>query len=141
MCRPPVWRIPRQGAGWEEYTAASPGNHVRTRTDRTVSTRAITDAWDGAAPDQFQVRWSGYVIAAAAGTYTFSTTSDDGSTVVIDGVRVVDNGGDHGAQTRSGTIVLARGPHTVRIDYHQVAGGYEMSWAWAPTTTPSRTVG
>jgi hypothetical protein len=75
-----------------EYAAPSLTNEVRIRTDRAISTRAIVAAWDGAVPDQFQVRWSGYVVAAASGLYTFSTTSDDGSTVLIDGMRVVATG-------------------------------------------------
>jgi PA14 domain-containing protein/GDSL-like lipase/acylhydrolase family protein len=115
-----------------EYTAASQWSrqsHVGVASE--ISTRAISEAWADAPPPQFRATWTGYLVVTRPGLYTFATTSDDGSTVTIDGQRVVDNSGDHSAQTRTGRIQLVRGAHLVRIEYSQVAGEYEMSWSWA----------
>src|SRR5262249_22580331 len=82
-------------------------------------------------PPQFRVEWTGYVVVSRTDTYTFATTSDDGSTLVIDGERVVDNSGDHGPQTRAGRITLSRGSHLVLLTYAQAGGDYMMQWLWA----------
>ena len=115
-----------------EYFAGSRvDGHGHTGVDGEVSTAAIARAWNHAPPSQFRVRWSGFLVAPRHGSYTFATTSDDGSAVAIDGERVVDNTGDHGAQTRTGRMSLERGSHVVVIDYSQNGGLYEMTWSWA----------
>ncbi|WP_217637572.1 alkaline phosphatase family protein [Cellulophaga baltica] len=49
------------------------------------------------------------------GSYQFSTRSDDGSQLFIDGELVVDNDGDHGVREKSGTIELSKGKHFVEV--------------------------
>jgi len=44
-----------------------------------------------------------------AGTYTFCTTSDDGSQLYVDDVRVVNNDGRHSAREKCGKVELATG--------------------------------
>ena len=59
---------------------------VITRTDPTVNF-----SWGGGAPgsgmpgDNFSVRWTGQVQAPVTGTYTFSTVSDDGVRLFVNG--------------------------------------------------------
>jgi hypothetical protein len=96
-----------------------------------VSTQEVSSAWNRRPPDAFTARWSGYLIVPRAGTYTFSLSSDDGSMLRIDDTLVIDNGGDHALQTKSGEISLSRGAHAVAIDYSQAGGAYEIEWAWA----------
>ena len=116
-----------------EYIADSrSGVQGRSGVDREVSTAAIARAWKQAPPGRFRARWTGYLVVSRAGAYTFATTSDDGSAVAIDGVRVVDNSGDHGAVTRTGRVDLRRGSHQVLVDYSQSGGLYELTWSWAP---------
>lgn len=50
-----------------------------------------------------------------AGTYVFSTRSDDGSTLYIDGKLVVDNDGDHGVREKEGTLSLEPGEHGIEV--------------------------
>jgi hypothetical protein len=54
----------------------------------------------------------------------FTTESDDGSGVFVDGRLVVDNGleSTHGPETRSGTVDLAPGVHTLVVKYFNDAG-------------------
>jgi hypothetical protein len=87
-----------------------------------VSTEGLLADRGGVLPEAFRARWFGYLTVSAPGTYTFSTTSDDGSTVRIDGVLVVDNGGVRGETTQSGQVELDRGPHVVVIEYLQAGG-------------------
>lgn len=93
----------------------------------------MIEAWNQSLPPVFHVRWFGYLVISRPGLYTLATTSDDGSSVTVDDRLVVDNGGVHGSQTRSGQIDLAEGPHFVLIEYLQAGGSYEMSWLWAWT--------
>jgi len=115
----------------EFFTQSGTTRQTRFLIDREISTAAMAKAWNGAPPSQFQVHWSGFVIVGRSGSYTFSTTSDDGSSVTIDGQLVVDNRGEHPAQTATGRIQLQPGAHAVLIDYMQAGGGYEMAWSWA----------
>ncbi len=55
----------------------------------------------GSPADRFAATWRGRFNVGTAGDYTFCTTSDDGSWLLIDDQTVVDNGGLHGAQRRS----------------------------------------
>jgi PKD repeat protein len=73
----------------------------------------------------FGYRFTGFIYIARPGIYTFSTTSDDGSRLMIGNRIVVDNDGLHSAQTRSGTIALRRGFHPIRVDYFE-RGGDEL---------------
>ena len=115
-----------------EYVADAPGGRlVRFLVDREITTSALAKAWNGSPPAQFLVHWSGFLVVSRTGSYTFSTTSDDGSSVTIDGQVVVDNRGEHPARTATGRIQLQSGAHAVLIDYAQAGGGYEMAWAWA----------
>ncbi len=73
--------------------------------------------------------WSGEMYVPASGNYTFSTTSDDWSFFVVDGLLVVDNPGAHPSQTESGSITLAPGWHTFDLSYGEVGGGAAFSFS------------
>ena len=116
------------------------GEPARSFVSSTIDTASLSRGWGFLPPDTFSARWSGYVFADRSGPYTFSTTSDDGSTLSIDGHLVVDNAGVHGPVTRSGSVELERGPHAVVIDYANAGGGYDMHWAWGHGTEPPSAV-
>ena len=107
------------------------GTPVLSVIDPDVSTARIAHNWLDDPPSRFSARWTGYLSVDQPGLYTFATTSDDGSSLAIDGRVVVDNGGRHGAVTRTGEVQLDREPHAVLIDYVQAGGAYEMNWSWA----------
>jgi VCBS repeat-containing protein len=73
--------------------------------------------------DYFGIRYTGSIHAAAGGSYTFYTTSDDGSALYIDGVLVVNNDFSQGATERSGAVTLAAGTHAIEIRYFEGGGG------------------
>ena len=62
-----------------------------------------------------------------AGTYTFCTTSDDGSFMYVDGKMVVNNDGLHGAQEKCGDISLSTGTHAMFLPGFQHYGGAYMA--------------
>jgi hypothetical protein len=80
--------------------------------------------------EQFGLVFTGYLRAAKSGEYTFFTTSDDGSTLSINGRQVVDNDGVHGPVERSGKIRLDKGMHLIRVAYFEASGGEELQVHW-----------
>ena len=66
--------------------------------------------------------YKGYINIVTPGTYTFYTTSDDGSQLFINDEMIVDNDGLHGKQEKSGSVSLASGKHSIRITYFEKAG-------------------
>lgn len=71
----------------------------------------------------YSLRWTGYISIVNSGEYWFATSSDDGTELSVDGVKVVNNGGFHPAQMREGSVTLTVGLHEIIIDFFQGGGG------------------
>ncbi len=74
----------------------------------------------------FQTYWKGEIDIPTAGSYTFYTSSDDGSMVFIDGVTVVNNNYFQGVTERSGPVTLTAGTHAIAIAFFDGGGGWGM---------------
>ena len=75
---------------------------------------------------RYGFRYTGYIDIKTAGTYTFYTTSDDGSKLYIGGNLVVNNDGLHAAIERSGTVTLAAGKHPIEVSYFEYYGASDV---------------
>jgi autotransporter-associated beta strand protein len=75
----------------------------------------------------FEAFYSGKLHISTPGTYTFNTSSDDGSMLFINGQVVVTNNFFQGVTTRSGSIALGAGMHDIVIAYNQGGGGYGLN--------------
>ncbi len=74
--------------------------------------------------NNYRIVCTGQLVVTQDGYYGFSTSSDDGSLLFVDGTLVVDNDGAHGIQTVSGTKLLeAAVTHTFQLQYAQSADG------------------
>jgi hypothetical protein len=107
---------------------------VLTRTDPVVDFDWASGGPDPAVQaDNFSVRWSGEVMAPVAGSYTFTTSSDDGVRLYVNGQLLVDNWTDHALAQNSGTVSLAAGQkHTIRMEYYDrsMLATARLSWAY-----------
>ena len=81
--------------------------------------------------DTFSVRWTGEVLADFAETYTFSTTSDDGVRLSIDGAVVFDNFTDHGPTLDTAAVALSGGWHPIALEYYENGGGAQAALSWS----------
>ena len=81
--------------------------------------------------DNFGFVFNGDIDCPKDGKYTFTTASDDGSLLFIDGKKVVDNDGIHGVQSRSGTVNLKAGKHSIEVRFFEKSGGEELAVAWS----------
>lgn len=66
----------------------------------------------------------GYLDVQKMGRYTFYLSSDDGSKLYINGNEIIDNDGDHGVITKSGSILLTEKRHHIRVEWFNAGGGY-----------------
>lgn len=57
-----------------------------------------------------------------AGNHIFKLTSDDGSELYINGVRIINNGGSHAMLMKQATISLPLGVHDLRVHYFEGSG-------------------
>ena len=79
----------------------------------------ITQANQGDVND-YGIRYTGHIKIETPGTYTFYTTSDDGSTLSIDNTLVVDNDGLQPASSASGTYDFATpGYYPIEVEYFE----------------------
>ncbi len=90
--------------------------------------------------NNFGLRFGGLIEIATDGEYEFSTTSDDGSQIWIDGKLVVNNDGNHAPQARSGKVKLTRGLHPFELLFYQGGGGSELAVQWSGPGIPRGTL-
>ncbi len=80
--------------------------------------------------EHFALLFDGYIRVPEDGIYKFYLTSDDGSILWIDGKKVVDNDGTHGAREAGGEVPLQAGLHSFRVGYFQTVTGLALRVQW-----------
>lgn len=73
--------------------------------------------------DLFGYVYTSELEITTAGNYIFSTRSDDGSRLYINGALIVDNDGLHGPETETGNIALPVGFYEIRVEFFERTGG------------------
>ena len=129
------------------FATATPTTYG-TNPATSVQTTAISEAGsdDGS---NFSCQWLGYFLPSTTETYTFFTSSDDASYVWVGSNAltgfttanaIVNNGGAHGNQERSGTISLTSGVYyPIRIQFGEASGGDVMTFNYSTPTIPKTT--
>lgn len=101
------------------------------RVDRQVNYSGTPGKFaDTDLDDYFYVRWTGILRVPKDGKYTFYLESDDGSRLWIDGRAVVENGGLHPMEEKSGEAALKAGEYEIRVEFFENMGeaGCRVSW-------------
>lgn len=111
------------------------GTPALTKTDATVGFN-----WGNGGPgapignDNFSVRWSGKILPLYSENYTFTTNSDDGIRLWVNGTQVINNWTDHAATINTGTIDLSAGQlYDIVLEFYENGGQAvaELSWSSA----------
>jgi hypothetical protein len=107
------------------------GTPARSTIDSTPSTYNLYVAWRGRPPQSFSATWTGWMIVLRDGTYTFTTTSENGSSLRIGQQLVVDGSAAHPAGLATGRVDLIRGVHRLLVTYSEAGGspGLDLNWA------------
>jgi hypothetical protein len=106
--------------------------------------RAIDFDWSFRSPapgigtEEYSVRWTRR-IDFASGTYRFSTRSDDGIRVFIDGDRIIDEWRDMSGNTTYSAERHLSGHHEVRVEYYQNRGPAFVYFWWEQVHSPTPT--
>ena len=79
--------------------------------------------------ENFALKYTGYIKIPKDGLYTFYTTSDDGSAILIDNKLVVNNDGQHAMVENSGNVMLNSGYHRIDLLFFQAGGGMGLEAA------------
>jgi len=109
-------------------TSTSTVDHIDFGSEGTPPAPGLTE--------NYSVRWSGEVSAAAPGPYEFITNTDDGVRVFVDQKLVIDDWKDHATTTNKATLPLQRGRHAVVIEYFQGTGGAVVQFGFGAVTKP-----
>jgi hypothetical protein len=89
----------------------------------------------------FSARWTGTVRPRFSETYTFTTRSDDGVRLWVDGQQLVDNWTDHPAQDDTGTIPLeADRDYDLTLEYYQNQGAASIQLSWSSASQAKEVV-
>jgi hypothetical protein len=130
---PILWVWPQRGITAAFYTNTHWSNEpALVRVERQINLDFMTADSASLPQQEFSVEWSGWLRTDRDGQYAFSTRTDDGSTIEIDGHVVVDNGGVHPATRRTATIAMTPGLHQIRVRFLQATGLYEFHASWTP---------
>jgi hexosaminidase len=97
---------------------------LRARRHETASTVALQGF---ERPEEFALRFEGYLRVPADGIYQLVLTSDDGSVLRIGKDVVVDHDGPHTPTDRSSMIALAAGYHQIEVLFFQAGGGRALA--------------
>jgi uncharacterized repeat protein (TIGR03806 family) len=113
-----------------------------TRVDPTIDFN-----WDTTPPaadiglTNYVVQWTGAVEPQFSETYTFSTSTDDGALLYVNGQLLVSEWQPQGQTTWSGTIALvAQQRYNIEMDYFQAGGDAVAELLWSSPSIGPMTI-
>jgi hypothetical protein len=83
---------------------------------------------NGVGNDNFSVRWSGQFLFA--GSTTFTTRTDDGVRLYVDGAIIINDWNDQAPAINTATRTLDPGFHPVVMEYYENGGGAVAQLSW-----------
>jgi endoglucanase len=116
------------------------GNPVYSNID------AVDFNWAAGSPNanvpvnNFSARWEGEVEAPVDGVYSFSTVSDDGIRLWVNGIQIINNFTDHAETVDNGNQTFtfsANKKYTIKMEYYENGGNAVARLRW---TVPGKQV-
>jgi hexosaminidase len=80
----------------------------------------VTRGWN------YALSFKCFLSVPADGEYTLYLSSDDGSQLFLDDVKLIDNDGLHALAEASGKVMLTAGKHPLEVRYFQRGGGQDL---------------
>ncbi len=84
----------------------------------------------GLGADYFSARWT-RTVNFANGTYRFTTTTDDGVRLYVDGQLKIDAWVIQGYTAYTADVYLPAGDHQIKLEYFEAWGGARATLSWA----------
>jgi LysM repeat protein len=130
---PPPPPPPAVSSAWTGYYF---GNQYLDDLKFTRIDPSIDFNWDidspgpGVPKDLWSARWISTQYFPSSGIYEFNAQVDDGVRIYVDNNFVVNDWFDHRGVSK-GTINLAAGPHTVKVEYYDFGREAQITVWWA----------
>lgn len=128
---------------WNNLPDFSTLTPVKTGNSKNVDISVRTPGRN----DNFAFVWEGYINIPAAGNYTFTTVSDDGSKLYFNSLYVpsatpiVNNDGLHAPASVSGNVnIAAAGSYPISITFFEKDGGESMQVYWSGPGIPTQLI-
>lgn len=134
--------VPNVGSAWkgEYFSNVNLSGTPRVRADQNLNFDwGNGSPGTGIAADNFSVRWT-RTLSFEAGTYRFTTLTDDGVRLWVDGKKVIDKWVDMPATSINKDVPLTTGSHTIKMEYYERGGGAVARLSWAPVSAPTSAV-
>lgn len=84
----------------------------------------------GGMDENVYVELSGFVKVDQPGDYTFRLTSDDGSILYLNDLKLINNDGLHGAEPKEGKMTLGKGNHPIKVEYFEGGADNVLKLEW-----------
>ena len=81
--------------------------------------------------EHFGIVFEGKLPVGKTAEYEFQMASDDGARIFIDGTKVIEHDGLHGASVKKGKIQLKEGEHAIRVEYFAYGKPNSFRLAWS----------
>jgi hypothetical protein len=129
--------------GYANSTTNFTGLPTLTRMDSTIDFDFGTGSPDPSLPaDGFQIRWHGQVQPLFSDLYTFSTTTDDGARLWVNGQLLVNQWQNQAATTVNGTIQLVAGQkYDILMEYYENTSVASAQLSWSSVHQPAQVIG
>lgn len=125
------------------YTDPNLSQLLLMRRDATVNVNLAA----GKAPaagmpaSNYSIRWTGQIQANYTETYTFTTMSDDGIRLIVNGTTLINDWNAHSPKQDTATIALTAGQkYTIEVDYFQGSGTSVAQLYWSSAHTAKQIV-
>ncbi len=82
-------------------------------------------------PKSFYMEFDGYIKSESNTEKVFRLVSDDGSKLMLNGKKILDNDGDHAATAIDGKATLKKGWNKFKLQFYEGGGGYAVSLQWS----------
>jgi hypothetical protein len=129
------------GLKGDYYTGANFETLTLTRTDPTINFDWPSRPDEALPWDNFSVRWTGYVTAYSSETYTFTTNTDDGVRLWVNGQQLVNDWNNHPATENSAQIALQAGQsYSIQMDFFEGGGEAVAQLFWSTPTVPKEII-
>jgi len=129
-----IYYLPEGTESLPDFSSLTPVGSIYTNT-LDIPQRSFTDGFPGITDrfEWFAIKYTGTFDINKEGEYAFRLVSDDGSRLIIDNNKIIDNDGQHSVSSASGKAYLTRGSHSIEVDYFQ-GPRYDIALQlyWAP---------
>ena len=141
-----VWSFTTRGTGGGVKAVYFKGKDFSGAPMLTQTEGSINHNWSGGEvagglADNVCARWTANLEAPFTETYTFTTTSDDGVRLWLDGKLIIDNWTDHGTATNAAKANLVAGQvYSLRMEWYDNTGGAVAQLTWESASVPRQIV-